>query len=201
MSLKLRIASFWIPESLLIKELDRVAKLTISELDKVLKEYAGDSHFLGTEDYMLNGDITERRAAMAAAHNVRVNALVNAIGYNKAIKIGREAMFRAGERLGQDARGRFGVGESRQDLILAARILYKVLGIDFEVKEQNGNIILLIQRCALANYYLLETCKVLSAADEGVVRGLNENFTMAFRERITEGAPECIAIIELKDLK
>ena len=36
---------------------------------------------------------------------------------------------------------------------------------------------------------------ILSAADEGVVHGLNENMGMHFKERITEGVSECIACI------
>jgi hypothetical protein len=40
---------------------------------------------------------------------------------------------------------------------------------------------------------------VLSGADEGVVSGLNSQVEMIFKEKITEGAPACIAAIELKN--
>jgi hypothetical protein len=88
-----------------------------------------------------------------------------------------------------------GVGSSFHDLETAAKILYKILGINFKIENKEGNVIMVVNRCALSKYYSPEACMVLSAADEGVVRGLNENMNMQFKERITEGASECIACI------
>jgi hypothetical protein len=104
-------------------------------------------------------------------------------------------MYDVGYHLGQDARRRLGVGDDFKDLQIAAKILYKVLGIEFKIENKEGNIIMIVNRCALSKYYTREACVVLSAADEGVVHGLNENMNMEFKERITDGASECMAFI------
>ena len=54
---------------------------------------------------------------------------------------------------------------------------------------------MIVNRCDLSKYYSHEVCIILSAADEGVVHGLNENMNMQFKKRITEGASECTACI------
>lgn len=196
MSIQLKIASFWLPDFILKRELDNVARNTIQGLDNVLKEYA--PHKMGEiikKDQILKGNLEERRSIMANAHNNRVNALIEELGYEKSIEFGRNAMFKVGYQLGQDARRRLGVKTSFEDLESAAKILYRILGIEFKIENKGGEIIMVVNRCALSKYYSLEACMVLSAADEGVVRGLNNNISMKFKERITEGASECIACI------
>lgn len=198
MSIKLKILSIWTPQSLLINELDRVAEVTTECLDKLLKEHSPESLNL-LEDLVMEGNLEQRRALMAEGHNVRVNALIDAIGYEKAMEVGRTEMFKAGYKLGLEARGRLGVNENIRDTIKAAQILYRVLGIEFKVEKLEKNMVLMVKRCLLANYYSPETCRMMSAADEGVVHGLNENLNMLFKKRITEGAKECTACIKSKN--
>lgn len=198
MNLKLRIASFWMPQSLLIPEIDNVAYVTIECLDKLLEKYSPEkAKIVEKKKLVMKGDIEERRKIMATAHNVRVKALIDILGRDDAMKIGRKALFKAGLHLGQEARDRLGVGDSLQDLIRAARVLYRVLGIEFRIVEKDGENLLIVERCSLAAYYAPETCMVLSAADEGVVQGLNKKFHMIFKERMTEGPSECLACITI----
>lgn len=196
MSTKLKIASLWLPNFILKKELDNVAVNTIEGLNIVLKKYAPwKMEEILKEDEVLTGTIEERRAIMARAHNNRVKALIEEFGYEEAVKVARKSMFEVGYQLGQDARRRLGVGDDFKDLQIAAKILYKVLGIEFKIENREGNIIMIVNHCALSKYYTREACVVLSAADEGVVHGLNENMNMKFKERITDGSSECIACI------
>jgi hypothetical protein len=194
MSIRLKIASFWLPDFILKKELDNVAINTIKGLNDILKKYAPEKMEEIT-DKDLRGNLQERRATMTKAHNARVKALIEVLGRETAIRIGREVMFNVGCELGQEARQRLGVGNSFNDLETAARILYKILGIEFKIENKGGNIVMVVNRCDLSKYYSPEACMVLSAADEGVVRGLNENMNMQFKERITDGSSECIACI------
>jgi len=144
----------------------------------------------------LSGGIDERRAVMAKNHNLLVNALAKEIGVVEAVKKGRDALFKMGLSIGEDVRFRLGVRDSVEDLILAARILYKVLGISFVVRERKDNALEIeIDRCALSQYYSELTCEVLSAADEGVVMGLNSKIRMEFKRRMTAGFPSCIACV------
>ena len=192
MSIKLKIASFWLPKFILKKELDNIAIKTTEALINVLKQYAPNKNY---KKLFLKGDIEKRRIIMTEAHNNLVQELIGILGYEKAIRVGRKTMFNVGYQLGRDARRRLGVGNNFHDLETAAQILYRVLGIDFKIDNKNGNIIMTVQKCALSKNYTPEACIVLSAADEGVVCGLNENINMQFKDRITEGAPECIACI------
>ena len=193
MSIRLKIASFWLPDFILKRELDNVAMKTIEGLDDILKQYVPGKVVINDE--ILGGNLEERRSMMANAHNKRVKILIQELGHEKAVKIGRNVMFEVGYKLGQEASRKLGARNSFEDLELAARILYKVLGIEFKIENKDGNMIMVVTRCALSKYYSPESCMILSAADEGVVRGLNENMGMQFKERITEGAHECIACI------
>ena len=193
MSIRLKIASFWLPDFILKRELDNVAKNTIAGLDDILKQYAPGKIVMNDE--VLGGNLKERRSIMAKAHNKRVKILIQELGHKKAVEIGRKVMFEVGCKLGQEARRKLGTGNNFEDLELAARILYKVLGIKFKIENKDGNLIMVVNRCDLSKYYSPESCIILSAADEGVVRGLNEKMDMQFKERITEGAHECIACI------
>jgi hypothetical protein len=142
------------------------------------------------------GNLDDRRAAMASAHNGRVGALVEALGMEKAVELGRQALFPVGVVLGREAKARLGVGESRADLERAARVLYRALGIHFTLEDAaDGTMLMRVDRCALASQYTTEACAILSAADEGVVAGLNPRLTMRFEQRMTDGPAECLARI------
>ena len=196
MSIRLKITSFWLPDFILKKELDKVALLTIDGLDNLLKQYAPlKMQEIANKDNKFRGSLEERRTSMAIAHNKRVKALIEVLGYDSAVKVARKSMFDVGYQLGQEARRKLGVGNDFEDIELAARILYKILGIEFKIENKDGNIFMKVNRCSLSEYYSPEACMVLSAADEGVVCGLNEKMNMQFKERITEGASECIACI------
>jgi len=196
MSIRLKIASLWLPNFILKRELDNVAKKTTGGLDIMLKQQVPQKILeIKNKDKVLEGSLEERRIIMAKAHNNRVKSLIEELGYDNAIEIGRKAMFKAGHELGMEAKKKLGVGKSFNDVQSAAKIMYKILGIEFKIENKDGNIIMVVNRCALSKYYTPESCIVLSAADEGVVRGLNENLDMKFKERITEGSSECRACI------
>lgn len=201
MSVRLKIASFWLPDFILKRELNNVARKTIEGLNDLLKQHLPEKmEIIDKKDEVLKGNLEERRSIMSRAHNKRVEILIQELGYEKAVKIGRNAMFEVGYDLGQEARRKLGTRNNFEDLELAAKILYKILGIDFKIENKNGKTFMLVNRCALSKYYCEEACIVLSAADEGVVCGLNGNMSMQFKERITEGASECLACInEVKE--
>ena len=200
MGLRLRAAGLHIPRSVLLRELGRVAEVTIAVLDTLMDEHVpGTSGTLREGDPPMEGDIEQRRNAMAVAQERRVATLVEAMGVEEAVREGRRRMAPVGERLGAEARERLGVGDSITDLVDAARVLYRVLGIDFEAEVTGEDTAVLhIHRCALSEGYSEVTCRLMSAADEGMVRGLNPRVTMTFRERITAGSPSCIADLALE---
>jgi hypothetical protein len=207
MGLKIRLLSLWTPEWFLKRGLDLLAHSTIGGLEEELiiqdPEYREDPEGLKySSNILLNGNLKERRMIMATLHNELVKTMIDAFGHDDAIIYGRKAMFREGLILGHKFRRILGVGNSLEDLISAARILYKVLGIEFDIKEDDASeIVMAVNHCDLSEYYRPDTCRVLSAADEGVVQGLNPKIKMKFQERITEGASCCLAPIHMEDDK
>ncbi len=200
LGVRLLFLSWWTPRYILYRELGRVNALTTDALEGLLDKYSAAKKKEEIEKEMsLEGSLEQRRAAMALEHANLVNYLAEVLGKDEAIRLGREAMFKVGEKLGGETRQKLGVGGSLQDLIRAAKVLYRVLGIEFEVEIQTpNNAILVINRCALASNYSELTCQVLSATDEGTIRGLNQSMNMTFTERITGGLPTCKARITLR---
>ncbi len=199
MGLRLRFLSWWTPEWFKKRGLDELANSTIHGLENVLiTETSKDTQYQRRYNkIILRGNLAEKRKTMTKIHNELVETLINTIGRKKAIIKGREAMFKEGLSLGQKFKRILGVGNNLDDLIRAAKILYKVLGIKFTIEENDGRMVMVVKHCSLAEYYTSETCQVLSAADEGVVQGLNPDINMHFTKRITEGAPCCLANLQL----
>lgn len=219
MGLKLRIISLWTPEWFQKRGLDELARQTTSGLEKLLNDQADEDlksniplkfskpsksnepskSNMKHHNMVLKGNLDERRKIMAITHNKLVERMISVMGREEAIKKGRKAMFNKGLSLGAKFKRILGVGNSFDDLFTAARILYDVLGIKFSIeavdKGENGKIAMFVSHCALAEYYTPDTCHVLSAADEGVVQGLNPSVKIKFVKRITEGCFECLAPI------
>jgi hypothetical protein len=197
MSLRLRIASFWMPGFLMNRELERITIRTNTALDELLVKHGSTA--IAESPVVNRGLIEERRAAMAIGHEMRVKALVQAMGTDEAIQAARETLFAVGLDMGKDAKARLGVGDGKEDLERAARIMYDILGIEFEITDAPGGEVMRVTRCALSKHYSREACLMLSAVDEGVVSGLNPRAEMRFKERITGGSPACIALITIKE--
>lgn len=194
MNIKLSILSIWLPKFLQKKELEKTSRLTNDCLDSLLKNH----NIKIPEKTPPKKSLVENRLIMANEHNKKVMALIKAIGYENALQIGRSGMFKVGCIMGREARERLRIGDKIEDTIAAARILYKILGIDFTIEKKDHDMIFKVHSCALSNRYTPETCQIMSAADKGVLKGLNENLDLDFKNMITEGAEECTACIKIK---
>jgi hypothetical protein len=199
MGIRLTLLNWWIPNYIVKKELDEVSVLTINALRSLVKVYA-PTKYAKIKKVLASPKKTkqEKRMAMAKEHIVLVEALVEALGEVEAVKVGRLALFEVGEKLGRDTRDLLGIGHAtHKDLVKAAKVLYKVLDIDVNIEwHGKDSATLFVKRCSFANEYSKITCKILSAADEGVVSGLNPHMRMIFEHRITEGCNKCTAKIE-----
>ena len=200
MGLRLKILSWWTPTWVISRELDNVFQVTTMALKSLLAAHALEIQTKGSEEKGVPKSVEQKRASMAAEHAMLVEALANAIGFEEALRLGREALFGVGKQLGMASRGKLGVGSNPKDLIKAATILYRVLGIEFKIERSDKTrATLIVHRCALSQYYSEFTCKVLSATDEGVVKGLNPHVNMAFAEVLTSGCQNCRAQIEFEN--
>ena len=194
MGIKLRILTAWTPKYLIKRELNGTNNITNNYLDQLIVEKGGSP----PKQEVLKGNLADRRKMMAMGHNKRVKLLMDLLGEPTAMGEGRKRMFEAGLILGQHARKVLGVGDNVEDTIKAAKILYKILGIEFSTENTEGNIILWVNSCALSKYYTPQTCSILSYADKGVLKGLNKNMDLKFVEKITLGSKRCKACINME---
>jgi predicted ArsR family transcriptional regulator len=197
MSLRLLLAGVWMPEGTMRRELLHVEEVTNDALDSVLRESI-PSYSPPSGDNEGNG-LDGIRTRMARGHRQRVDALLDRIGREKGIPLAREALFKAGLELGKDARERLKIADSEGDLERAAKVLYRVLGIEISMSFAAGEARMRVSRCSLSSHYSEVTCAVLSAADEGMVSGLSPRAEMRFQESITSGKGECLAIIKFQE--
>jgi hypothetical protein len=198
MGLRLQFLYWWTPNFVIKRELANLSKQTKVAFQKLLAVYAPQQEEFDNQSLASKG-VKEQRAAMAQTHAQMVEALTAAIGHDKAVILGREALFAVGVELGKRTRSKLGVGDNPTDLIKASKILYRILGIDFHIEWQGQtNAVAVIERCALSEQYSKLTCEVLSATDEGVIAGLQPNVTMKFQEYITGGCANCRASINFK---
>lgn len=91
---------------------------------------------------------------------------------------------------GQAAARHLGVA-TRADAFRAFRLLYRGIGIDMEIDCSTGGIA--VRRCLFSGFYTPAVCAFISALDAGFLCGLTGGGTLAFSERITDGAPCCRA--------
>lgn len=194
MGIKLRILSAWTPQFIIKQELEGTTSITNNYLDQLIVDHGGSP----PKKIDLKGNLEDRRKQMAIGHNMRVKILIDILGEPLAIAEGKKKMFEAGLVLGQHARKVLGVRDSIDDTLKAAKILYRVLGIDFFTEISKNAIILWVNSCALSNYYTPNTCCILSYADKGVLKGLNGNMDLEFVEKITSGSKRCKGCISFE---
>ncbi len=196
MGLRLLILAWWTPKYIIRKELKDISDQTTTALKALITKYAIEEVDVTNQKQQPPTNIQEQRAAMAQTQTKLIETLEATIGHEEAVKRGREALFLVGQSLGKQARSKLGVSDNPKDLIKAATILYRVLGIEFNLEWlDNSNAKAIIDRCALAEQYSKLTCEVLSATDEGVMKGLQPNVTMKFKEYMTSGCKKCEADI------
>jgi hypothetical protein len=90
---------------------------------------------------------------------------------------------------GKWLRRAFGVN-STADVMAAARIVYRAIGIDF-AGDSRGDIT--ISRCFFSDLYTLKACRTMSALDAGLLAGLSGGGRLTFSQRITAGFSCCRA--------
>jgi len=199
MGLRLALLEKWTPNYILNRELDRVTNITESALLETLKTRAPEASLKTLDAKKPAKTLEEKRDNMAKQQVLLVDALVQALGKDEGVAAGRKALFEAGKLLGLETRRRLGAGENTADLVRAAKILYRILGIHFNVEWHTPtHATLTVDRCALARAYSEVACLVLSATDEGVVEGLDSSMQMHFKNRITNGCSTCTAEITAK---
>ena len=100
-------------------------------------------------------------------------------------------LFANTEHLGKRVRRGIGI-RSATDALEVARRLYAAIGIDLRGAAPTR---VVVTRCAFASRYSPDVCAVMSAADAGLFSGLTAGVRLTFVDRITSGAPACVATL------
>jgi hypothetical protein len=95
----------------------------------------------------------------------------------------------AARALGTGLRARLRLATT-QDAMDAARVAYRLLGIDF-AGTAAGQVT--IRRCFFSDLYSVQVCRLAGALDAGLLAGLSGGGRLEFSQRITESAPCCLA--------
>ena len=81
------------------------------------------------------------------------------------------------------------------DAMAAARVVYRLLRIDF---AGTGDGDVTIRRCSFSDVYSARVCRLVGALDAGLLAGLSGGGRLEFSRRITEGAPCCLARLDMR---
>jgi len=107
----------------------------------------------------------------------------------------KKRLYKNACRMGEKLRENFKL-KTRTEVLRLSKILYRVLGIDFN-GDHSGEV--KIKHCFFKEFYTADVCRLISALDEGVAAGLSGGGVLRFEERITEGKICCRAIFTMKD--
>lgn len=175
MSLRLRALELHIPDWVARSALRRLFDATASAFGQDPVDVDGLDRRALLERY---ASFTTRCAEQALADHTGLDAVS-----------GR--MWENAYDLGASLRRRLGV-HTRAEAVRAARIAYRMIGIDLRANER-GRVV--VHRCAFAEWYSPQVCRVMSSLDAGLIAGLTRGGRLSFSERITEGRPSCLAQI------
>jgi len=101
-------------------------------------------------------------------------------------------LFKEAHVMGRDLRNQFRI-KSFAEAMEMSRIIYRLLGIDYSGRG-DGEVI--IRSCFFSRYYSAPVCRIIAGLDEGLAAGLTDGARLIFKQRITEGLPECCACLE-----
>lgn len=175
MSLRLRVLESYVPGWVARSALRRLFDATASAFGVEPVDMHGLDHEALVDRY---ASFTARSAEQALAGGIHLDAL-------------SRRMWESAHTLGVSLRRRLGV-RSREDALRAVRISYRMMGIDL-VTDRSGTVV--VDRCAFAEWYSPQVCRLMSSLDAGLIAGLTAGGRLTFSERITEGRPRCLARI------
>jgi hypothetical protein len=173
MNIRLAAAEFHLPRRLRERGFRRLFTLAA-------RAFGCDAAFVHGLPY---GGMTEEFAMFTAQQSLK--CLRDEASAPEVANRLRESAF----EFGREIRSVLGL-KTRSDVMRAARLLYRILGIDFRGASDGG---IIVAKCCFARFYSPETCEFISALDEGILAGLAGAGTLSFKGRITGGLPICTA--------
>ena len=175
MNWRLKVARFYIPPSLKKKGIEELFWLTADAFGVESKFSQNLCRLANLEQYAL---FTKEEAEKVLASGFQVQKV-------------RDRLYQNAYSFGGSLRRKLRPS-SPDDVMAAARLLYRLIQIDFKGSKR-GEIV--IEGCFFSRYYSPEVCGLISALDEGILAGLSGGGDLRFIQRITEGKNCCRARI------
>ena len=181
MNLRLLALKIYIPTFIKKKKLDELFQITAHAFRCEAPKLKERSYKERLKEYAL---FTKREAAIH-------------IQEGKNLEEVKHRLFQNAYELGRKIRKRFCL-RSPGEIMEMSRILYQILGIDFE-GETCGDVT--IKSCFFSDYYSPRICQLVSSLDEGLAAGLSEGGRLSFSQRITEDKDCCKARFVMPEKK
>lgn len=178
MNLRLKALDLFFPRSLKRRKFRQLVTLTSNAFEADAPDIAGLSF----------GDALRTYALFTR------NEALKSIDRRPLVK---DRLFEGGRNLGQELRRTLKV-RTNEDVLDAARILYRMIGIDI---RGTGSGEIAVSRCYFSKFYSSEVCKTIASLDEGLLAGLSGGAELKFLQTITEGNSSCRGTIAFKGLK
>ena len=112
-----------------------------------------------------------------------------AIATGQDFQLIHDQLYAGAFRIGSELRRVLRI-TTMSDVMAAARVLYRGLGIDFR-GSSTGDVV--VASCFFSDFYSSDVCRVIAALDDGFMSGLADGGQLIFLRRITEGHDHCCA--------
>jgi hypothetical protein len=178
MKLFLKLFSLHLPSSVKRNKLEDLFRLAADAFQTEIPEIQGLSYPEALERF---ATFTRDEAGKAIHSGDDLTAL-------------KGRLFTNAMELGENLRKKYRI-KTVSDAMVMSRILYRILGIDFQGNKQ-GDVV--IRRCFFSSFYSPQICEVISSLDEGVAAGLSDGGKFSFDQRMTEGEACCKARIRFE---
>jgi hypothetical protein len=179
MNWRLMVARFYVPPSLKKKGIEELFLLTADAFGVEPKFSKALSSLANLKQYAL---FTKEEAETVLASGSQIQKV-------------KDRLFQNAYSFGGSLRRRLHPS-SPDEVMAAARILYRLIQIDFKGNTR-GEIV--IGRCFFSRFYSPEVCGLISALDEGILTGLCGGGDLRFSQRITDGKDCCRAQMVYED--
>lgn len=173
MNIRLFLARIYIPSSMKKKRLQALFKLTSLAFQTDMPAVGGVSFKSSLKMYALFTKAAAERVLEQGGEIEGAKARL----YQNANAFGRQ--IRRDLRLG-----------SFPEVMEAAHLLYRLIGIDFHCDASGG---IIIKKCSFSRFYSPQVCGLVSSLDEGILAGLAGGGNLTFARRMTEGGDCCLA--------
>ena len=180
MNLRLSLARIYIPSWIHKKKLKQLFALTAQAFQ--------------SKEPSLDG-LSRKEMLKKYAYFTKENA-EKLLASEKNIKIIQDLLFEKAFNMGCSIRKTLKIS-SHEEFMAAARLLYKLIGIDFQGENTGG---ITIQKCYFSRIYSDDICRIIASLDGGILAGLSGGRgKLDFSDRLTSGAECCRAIFHFGD--